>query len=107
MFQMGGGVAPEDQLDKTQKRRVMARVIRMASPFRRTAYAALGCVVVTTSATLAAPVLVRHGIDAGIRARDPSAQHVGRVAAARTRAAHLGSSGVVRSGPLFFYWFKQ
>lgn len=70
MFQMGGGVAPEDQLDKTQTRRVMARVIRMASPFRRTAYAALGCVVVTTSATLAAPVLVRHGIDAGIRARD-------------------------------------
>ena len=70
MFQMGGGVAPEDQLDKTQTRRVMARVIRMAAPFRRTAYAALGCVVVTTSATLAAPVLVRHGIDAGIRARD-------------------------------------
>ncbi|MEY4227644.1 MAG: hypothetical protein RLZ84_236 [Actinomycetota bacterium] len=70
MFPMGGGVAPEDQLDKTQTRRVMARVIRMAAPFRRTAYAALGCVVVTTSATLAAPVLVRHGIDAGIRARD-------------------------------------
>ena len=70
MFQMGGGVAPEDQLDKTETRRVMARVIRMAAPFRRTAYAALGCVVVTTSATLAAPVLVRHGIDAGIRARN-------------------------------------
>ena len=70
MFQMGGGVAPEDQLDKTQTRRVMARVIRMAAPFRRTAYASLACVVVTTSATLAAPVLVRHGIDAGIRARD-------------------------------------
>ena len=70
MFQMGGGVAPEDQLDKTQTRRVMARVIRMASPFRRTAFAALGCVVVTTSATLAGPVLVRHGIDSGIRARD-------------------------------------
>ncbi|MFM8957165.1 MAG: ABC transporter transmembrane domain-containing protein, partial [Actinomycetota bacterium] len=42
----------------------------MAAPFKRTAYAALGCVVVTTSATLAAPILVRHGIDAGIRARD-------------------------------------
>lgn len=67
---MGGGVAPEDQLDKSQTRVVMRRVLRMASPFKRTAYAALGCVVVTTSATLAAPVLVRHGIDAGIRARD-------------------------------------
>ena len=70
MFQMGGGVAPEDQLDKSETRRVMLRVMRMAAPFKRTAYAAVGCVVVTTSATLAAPILVRHGIDAGIRARD-------------------------------------
>lgn len=70
MFQMGGAVAPEDQLDKTQTRTVMRRVLRMAAPFKRTAYIALGCVVVTTSATLAAPILVRHGIDAGIRARD-------------------------------------
>ena len=70
MFQMGGGVAPEDQLDKSQTRVVMRRVLRMAAPFKRTAYAALACVVVTTGATLAAPILVRHGIDAGIRARD-------------------------------------
>ena len=70
MFQMGGGVAPEDQLDKSETRRVMLRVMRMAAPFKRTAYAAVGCVVVTTSATLAAPILVRHGIDAGIRVRD-------------------------------------
>jgi len=70
VFQMGGAVAPEDQLDKTQTRTVMRRVLRMAAPFKRTAYVALGCVVVTTSATLAAPILVRHGIDAGIRARD-------------------------------------
>jgi len=67
---MGGAVAPEDQLDKAQTRTVMRRVLRMAAPFKRTAYAALGCVVVTTMATLAAPILVRHGIDAGIRARD-------------------------------------
>jgi len=40
----------------------------MAYPFRHTAYVALACVVVTTAATLAAPILVRHGIDAGIRA---------------------------------------
>lgn len=70
MFQMGGGVAPEDQLDKSETRRVMLRVVRMAAPFKRTAYAAVGCVVVTTSATLTAPILVRHGIDAGIRVRD-------------------------------------
>ncbi|NBR92826.1 MAG: ABC transporter ATP-binding protein [Actinobacteria bacterium] len=70
MFGMGAGVAPEDQLDRTQTRRVLGRVLRMAYPFRRTAYVALGCVVVTTAATLAAPILVRHGIDAGIRAGD-------------------------------------
>ncbi len=73
---MGGGVAPEDQLDKSQTRRVMARVMRMAAPFKRTAIAAVGCVVVTTSATLAAPILVRHGIDSGIRARDLFALNV-------------------------------
>ncbi|NDH45110.1 MAG: ABC transporter ATP-binding protein, partial [Actinobacteria bacterium] len=68
MFGMGAGVAPEDQLDRSQTRRVLGRVLRMAYPFRHTAYVALGCVVVTTAATLAAPILVRHGIDAGIRA---------------------------------------
>ena len=70
MFGMGAGVAPEDQLDRSQTRRVLRRVLRMAYPFRKTAYVALGCVVVTTAATLAAPILVRHGIDAGIRAND-------------------------------------
>jgi len=65
---MGAGVAPEDQLDRSQTRRVLGRVLRMAYPFRHTAYVALACVVVTTAATLAAPILVRHGIDAGIRA---------------------------------------
>ena len=68
MFGMGAGAAPEDQLDRSQTRRVLGRVLRMAYPFRHTAYVALGCVVVTTAATLAAPILVRHGIDAGIRA---------------------------------------
>ncbi|MGA1419642.1 MAG: hypothetical protein ACO32O_06015, partial [Ilumatobacteraceae bacterium] len=67
---MGAGVAPEDQLDRSQTRRVLRRVLRMAYPFRKTAYVALGCVVVTTAATLAAPILVRHGIDSGIRVND-------------------------------------
>ena len=70
MFGMGAGVAPEDQLDRSQTRRVLRRVLRMAYPFRKTAYVALGCVVVTTAATLAAPILVRHGIDSGIRVND-------------------------------------
>ncbi|NQV96168.1 MAG: ABC transporter ATP-binding protein [Acidimicrobiaceae bacterium] len=65
-----GGVAPEDRLDRGQTGTVIIRVLRMAKPFIRTAYIALGCVVVTTAATLAAPVLVRHGIDSGIRVND-------------------------------------
>lgn len=65
-----GGVAPEDRLDRGQTGTVIIRVLRMAKPFIRTAYIALGCVVVTTAATLTAPVLVRHGIDSGIRAND-------------------------------------
>ncbi|MFA5775811.1 MAG: ABC transporter transmembrane domain-containing protein, partial [Ilumatobacteraceae bacterium] len=40
----------------------------MAKPFRKTMYIALGCVLVTTAATLSGPLLVRYGIDSGIRA---------------------------------------
>jgi ATP-binding cassette subfamily B protein len=39
----------------------------MAAPFKTTIYAALSCVVAVTLCTLAGPVLVRRGIDSGIR----------------------------------------
>jgi ATP-binding cassette subfamily B protein len=45
----------------------------MAAPFRKTIYLAIGCVIVTTSTTLSAPVIVRYGIDAGIRAKNTDA----------------------------------
>ena len=42
----------------------------MAAPFRKTMWMAFACVCVTTVCALAGPILVKHGIDAGIRAND-------------------------------------
>lgn len=63
----GGGITEEDKLDRSQTRKVLARSIRMAGEFRRPARWAFLLVVLTTLCTLAGPVLVRHGIDAGIK----------------------------------------
>ena len=63
----GGGITEEDKLDRSQTRKVLARSIRMAGEFRRPALWAFLLVVLTTLCTLAGPVLVRHGIDAGIK----------------------------------------
>ena len=68
-----GGVSDEDRLSRAQARTILGRVFKMAAPFRKTMYVAFGCVMVTTATTLSAPVIVRHGIDAGIRARDTGA----------------------------------
>jgi ATP-binding cassette subfamily B protein len=49
------------------------RSIRMAGEFRRQALWAMILVTISTICTLAGPVLVRHGIDAGIKAKDERA----------------------------------
>jgi ATP-binding cassette subfamily B protein len=49
------------------------RSIRMAGEFRRQAMWAMILVTISTICTLAGPVLVRHGIDAGIKAKDERA----------------------------------
>ena len=69
----GGGrsVVGEDQkLDRSQTRVVLIRSIKMAGEFRRTAALAMFYVVITVLCALAGPVLVRHGIDSGINAKD-------------------------------------
>jgi ATP-binding cassette subfamily B protein len=69
----GGGrsVVDEDQkLDRSQTRVVLIRSIKMAGEFRRTAALAMFYVVITVMCALAGPVLVRHGIDSGINAKD-------------------------------------
>lgn len=62
-----GGIEEDQKLDRTQTRVVLIRSIRMAGEFRRQATWALVLVTISVIATLAGPVLVRHGIDDGIR----------------------------------------
>ena len=64
------GIEEDDKLNRTQTRVVLARSIRMAGEFRMQALWALVLVTITVACTLAGPVLVRHGIDAGIKAKD-------------------------------------
>ena len=64
------GVDDDQKLDRTQTRVVLLRSIRMAGEFRRQATWAMFLVVITVLCTLAGPVLVRYGIDGGIRTKD-------------------------------------
>lgn len=64
------GVGEDDKLDRSQTTVVLMRSLRMAGEFRRQAAWAMVLITVTVLCTLAGPVLVRHGIDAGIRAGD-------------------------------------
>ena len=65
-----GGVTDEDKLSRAQARTVIGRVFKMAAPFRKTMFMAFACVCVTTVCALAGPLLVRRGIDIGIRQSD-------------------------------------
>jgi ATP-binding cassette subfamily B protein len=69
-------VTEEDRLDRGDAKRVLRRVARMARPYRRLAVATLGFVALSTSATLLGPLIVRYGIDQGIRAGDGGALNV-------------------------------
>ena len=66
-------VEDKDKLNGSQTRVVLMRSIRMAGEFRRQAMWAMILVTISTICTLAGPVLVRHGIDAGIKAKDERA----------------------------------
>ncbi|MEN9793255.1 MAG: hypothetical protein RL330_1333 [Actinomycetota bacterium] len=70
------GVSEEDKLDRAQTRVVIGRSLRMAGEFRRTAAVAMGLVVITTLCALAGPLLVRRGIDQGIRPGDGGALNI-------------------------------
>jgi len=64
------GVKEDDKLNRTQTRVVLWRSLQMAKEFRRQALLALGLVIVSVLFTLSGPLLVRHGIDAGIRQKN-------------------------------------
>lgn len=72
-MRLGHAVGDDDRLDRDEARQVLRRAARMARPFRRLALFAVGFVVLAVSATVAGPVLVRHGIDAGIAGGDRGA----------------------------------
>lgn len=73
-------VADEDRLDRRVARRVLRRAAGLARPQRRLAIAAVGFVAVATAAQVAGPVLVRYGIDHGIRRRETGPLDVAVVA---------------------------
>jgi ATP-binding cassette subfamily B protein len=74
------GIEEDDKLNRTQTRVVLSRSIRMAGEFRKQALWALILVTITVGCTLAGPVLVRHGIDSGIKAKDTRTLNVTVVA---------------------------
>lgn len=66
-------VSDDDKLDRDQTKQVIRRAARLARPQRKLALAALGFVAISTSTTLIGPLLLRYGIDSGIRADDRGA----------------------------------
>ena len=85
-------VSDEDRLDRTATRRVLRRAARLARPQRRLALAALGFITLGTAGTLIGPLLLRYGIDHGIREGDGGALNLAIVVYCLVAAvAYLGS----------------
>ncbi len=62
-----GAVSDEDRLDRVETARVLRRALAFASPYRPMIISAFGLVTVSTLCVVAGPVLVKFGIDHGIR----------------------------------------
>lgn len=72
-MRLQGGVDEADRLDAEAARHVLRRAFALLRPYRRDVALAAAMVVVWTATTLAGPLLVRYGIDRGIKADDPGA----------------------------------
>lgn len=72
-MRLQGGVDEADRLDAEAARHVLRRAFALLRPYRRDVALAAAMVVVWTATTLAGPLLVRYGIDRGIKAEDPGA----------------------------------
>ena len=81
-------VDEESRLDRRAARRVLRRLWRMLRPYRPMVVTAAVVVVAHTACLLAGPALVRHGVDAGLLARDPAV--LNRVAIAYLAVAVVG-----------------
>jgi ATP-binding cassette, subfamily B, bacterial len=62
-----GAVSDEDRLDRVETSRVLRRALRFAGPYRRTIVTAFALVAVSTLCVVMGPLLVKFGIDHGIR----------------------------------------
>lgn len=80
MMRTGPGLSEEDRLTAEEARRVLRRSARLAGPYRRWALATVALVTVSVTCIVAGPLLVRHGIDSGIKARDDGALNAAVVA---------------------------
>ena len=69
MFRMGG-LDEDDRLDGADTKRVLRRVMQLGRPFRRTVFAALFFVALSTTGMLLGPVIIGYGIDSGIEGED-------------------------------------
>lgn len=69
-------ISDEDRLDRTETVGVLRRTYSLARDQRRLIVIAFGLVVVSTLVSLAGPVLVRFGIDHGIKDRDGTTLNV-------------------------------
>ena len=65
-----GAVAEEDKLDVEAAKQVLRRAARLAVPFRRTIFAALGFTAVSTFGVVMGPVILGWAIDNGITPGD-------------------------------------
>ena len=72
-WRTGVGLTEEERVSRDEAKSLLLRTLQMAAPFRRTIYFALACVVTVTLCSLAGPVVIKHGIDAGIRKADEGA----------------------------------
>jgi ATP-binding cassette subfamily B protein len=66
----GARTATDETLDREQAKQVLRRLGGMLRPYRRSIAGAVAVLAVQTGCLLAGPLLVRRGIDGGIRAGD-------------------------------------
>jgi ATP-binding cassette, subfamily B, bacterial len=72
MWQMSG-TAEEDRLNAAQTKQVLRRTLRLAAPYKRDLMISGVLIICWTMTNLANPLIVRHGIDEGIRKDDTGA----------------------------------
>jgi ATP-binding cassette subfamily B protein len=76
MWSLGGAVTDEEKLNRAQVHVVLRRSWSMARAFKRTINAAIFYVLVSVTCVIAGPILVRTGIDQGIRTSNETALNI-------------------------------